>query len=247
MRAGARRFDAVIFDLDGTLLVDDNLTAVVETCAELATAHPDIDAESLAKANAAAWRDYWPLVGDDWMLGKFPDSSVLSREAWTRALAHVGASDPTIVEDAVARFARSVSRNLRLMHGAREAIDAAVATGAKLAVITNGAVDTQTGKLHDLGILDRFDVVTTSAGAGVMKPDPRIFELALEALGARADRAVHIGDNLHADVGGANAAGLSAIWLNENAAAREVSDPAPDHEVRSLGEIPPLLIEPAER
>lgn len=241
MGSVARRFDAVIFDLDGTLLVDDHAVAIHETCDELARAHPEIDASALKAANAEAWQEAWSALGEDWMLGRLPSSQLLPETVWSSALAEVGIVDPAIVEEALKRHESAETRHLRLIDGAVELLDAAHATGAKLAVITNGAVDVQTNKLRDTGILDRFDVVTTSGAAGVLKPDVGIFALALAALGVAADRAVHIGDNILNDVGGAKAAGLSAVWFNANDASPEVSGPAPDHEVESLGSIPRLL------
>ncbi len=62
---------------------------------------------------------------------------------------------------------------------------------------------------HDL----RFDAVITSEAARCYKPDPAIFQKALSALGVRPDRAVHVGDSVHSDVGGARASGVSPVWL----------------------------------
>ena len=57
------------------------------------------------------------------------------------------------------------------------------------------------------------DAVITSAEVGAAKPDPRIFEAALDAAGCRAEEAVHIGDSKETDVAGAEAAGIRAILL----------------------------------
>ena len=50
---------------------------------------------------------------------------------------------------------------------------------------------------------------------GVPKPDPRIFEFALDLLGVRAHEAVMVGDSLEADVKGALGAGLHAILVDD--------------------------------
>jgi HAD superfamily hydrolase (TIGR01549 family) len=166
---------------------------------------------------------------------------VLSREAWSRALALIGVTRPTVLEELLTRHAQAVARNLRLVDAASEVLDAAAATGAKLAVITNGPLDAQTDKLRALAILDRFDVVTTSGGAGIMKPDPQIFRLTLDSLGVPVDRAIHIGDNLVSDVGGAKAAGLATVWFNEHGKSVQPGAPAPDYVVMSLREVRPIL------
>jgi putative hydrolase of the HAD superfamily len=241
MSVGGRRFDAVIFDLDGTLLVDDEHSAVVAACDELATLHPAIDAEALVAANADAWREYWPAVGDDWMLGRIANSEAVSSETWSRSLARIGVANPAVLADLVRLHSLAMTRHRHPVDGAQAVIDAARATGAKLGIVTNGALDMQTRKLAELGFLDQFDVVTTSGGAGVMKPDARIFILTLEALGVPASRALHIGDNLVSDVGGAKAAGLSAVWINLHGVDPDAGVAAPDHEVRALADAAALL------
>jgi len=49
----------------------------------------------------------------------------------------------------------------------------------------------------------------------VEKPDPRMFEMALERSGARAETTIHVGDLYHVDVVGARAAGLRGVLLDE--------------------------------
>src|SRR5262245_56249570 len=60
---------------------------------------------------------------------------------------------------------------------------------------------------HFVFVLDWYEV-------GVEKPDPRIFRLALERAGVRAEEAVYVGDLYSVDVLGARAAGLSAVLLD---------------------------------
>lgn len=75
--------------------------------------------------------------------------------------------------------------------------------------------------------------VLDSTVVGIEKPDPRIFEIALRRLGGvPAERALHVGDSVHFDVGGARAAGLRPVHLDPFGAC------AGDHEhVRSLLEL----------
>ena len=79
--------------------------------------------------------------------------------------------------------------------------------GLKLVVVSNA-----NGKLRHLfdrlGLTRWFDVVLDSHEWNVEKPDPRLFQLALEQAGAKADRTAHVGDLYHIDVAGARAAGL---------------------------------------
>ncbi len=95
------------------------------------------------------------------------------------------------------------------------ALAALRARGHRLAVVSNWDVS-----LHDVLVrtgLDRLlDAVVVSALAGVAKPDPAIFALALERLGAPAAGAVHVGDDPELDVAGARAAGIDAVLLSRD-------------------------------
>jgi putative hydrolase of the HAD superfamily len=84
--------------------------------------------------------------------------------------------------------------------------------GIRLGVITNGRARLQTDKLQSLGLAEFFDTILISEVEGVRKPDPVIFARALERCGVVASEAAFVGDNPEADIAGARAAGLLAIW-----------------------------------
>ncbi|MFT3692482.1 MAG: HAD-IA family hydrolase [Kofleriaceae bacterium] len=77
--------------------------------------------------------------------------------------------------------------------------------------------------MREVGIADAFEVILDSKRVGIEKPDPRIFELALDQLHTHEQPRVHIGDSYTADVAGALAAGWNAIWYGRRAIA--VDDP----------------------
>ena len=56
-----------------------------------------------------------------------------------------------------------------------------------------------------------FDQIITSESVGVKKPNPRVFEFALEVANAKKENSIMIGDSLEADINGALSAGLHAI------------------------------------
>jgi putative hydrolase of the HAD superfamily len=66
---------------------------------------------------------------------------------------------------------------------------------------------------EDLGILDLFECRIDSSRVGVVKPDPKIFQSALDCMGIRPDRAVFVGDNPGRDMEGAKGLGMPHIWL----------------------------------
>ncbi len=106
--------------------------------------------------------------------------------------------------------------------GAAEALWALRERGVRIGLISN------TGRtpgrvlriiLQRAGLLEHFDGLTFSDEAGIRKPDPRIFRWTLNKLGARPEAAAHVGDDVTADVGGAQGAGLRAVYLTNGAAA----------------------------
>ena len=87
------------------------------------------------------------------------------------------------------------------------------AAGFRAAVVSNwdcslGAV------LGELGLAGMLDAVVTSAEAGARKPEPAIFEAALEELRCPAESAIVVGDSLETDVAGGQAAGIRSILLD---------------------------------
>jgi HAD superfamily hydrolase (TIGR01509 family) len=105
--------------------------------------------------------------------------------------------------------------SFRAYSDAVPALDALRQRGLRLACVSNW--DYALGEvLERCGLGGRFDVVVTSAGAGARKPDPRIFSVALEALGCAPADAVHVGDTAAEDVAGAAAAGIPALLLDRD-------------------------------
>ena len=84
----------------------------------------------------------------------------------------------------------------------------------KLHIITNGFEEVQSRKLNNSGIAEYFDKVIDSERAGVKKPHPAIFHMALQLTGAMPDSSVMIGDSLEADILGARAVGLQTLHFN---------------------------------
>ena len=92
-----------------------------------------------------------------------------------------------------------------------DALDRLRTAGHRLVVVSN-ANGTLRKHFARLDLARHFDVLIDSCDEGVEKPDPRIFQLALERSGARPETTLHAGDFYHVDVMGARAAGLQA-WL----------------------------------
>jgi putative hydrolase of the HAD superfamily len=74
------------------------------------------------------------------------------------------------------------------------------------------------GVLRGLGLGKYIETTVCSAVEGLHKPDPRIFALACERAGVRAERSAHVGDHMYADVIGARAAGMTPVLIDRQGA-----------------------------
>jgi putative hydrolase of the HAD superfamily len=101
-----------------------------------------------------------------------------------------------------------------------------------LTVVSN-ANGTLCAHMERLGLARLVDCVLDSCDLGVEKPDPRLFEIALERSGAVRDSTIHVGDLYGVDVLGARAAGIRGVLLDEAGLYEDVDCPR----VRSLGDL----------
>jgi putative hydrolase of the HAD superfamily len=108
---------------------------------------------------------------------------------------------------------RRLAGSYRLTDDTRGALDDARARGWTIAVVTNGPTAVQTRKLEATGLDAIVDAVVISQELGVAKPDPLIFRTAAERAGTTLEGAWMLGDNLDADIAGAQAVGARSVWV----------------------------------
>lgn len=112
--------------------------------------------------------------------------------------------------------------------------------GLRVGIISNW--DTRLKRISDgLGLTPLVDFLVISAEAGMRKPDPRIFHLALEKAGVRPEEAMHVGDLPEEDAEGARRAGVRPILIDRRKRITPNSFPADVRVVASLSDLLPLL------
>jgi putative hydrolase of the HAD superfamily len=197
---------AVLFDLDGTLMDHD-----AARDAGFAAHLPE------QAAHAAEWRRLEALHYHEYVAGRV--SFTEQRRRRVRGIhAAIGREQPAD-EAADAWFAAYLERYRAGWAAFDDVLPALAAltaadAGLALGVITNGEGEPQRAKLAAIGLTERFPVVVCSGEAGLAKPDPAIFLLACERLGVDPGATAYVGDRLDLDAEGAVAAGLRGIWLD---------------------------------
>jgi len=144
--------------------------------------------------------------------------------------------DQNAVTDAALEELHEYHRHANLWEivpdGVVPALKALRARGLRLTVVSNA-----NGRLKHLfervSLAAHFDCLLDSCDEGVEKPDPRLFDIALERSGARRETTIHVGDLYHVDVVGARAAGLRGVLLDQAGLYPE----ADCLRVRTLGEL----------
>ena len=208
-------YAAVFFDLDGTLVSERVGVREARLLVGEALARRGLTSAAPEEFVAAVEQVITEILRENG--GQWP--SWLNIGAWlSRALAQIGCElDQQSAEfgELSAIYAGERIARAAAIAGAREAIAAARAHGP-VGLITNftdGAL--QRRKIASAGLDGQFDAVFISGEVGFHKPDPRIFQHAAQELGAAAAECVHIGNSLLSDVEGALAAGMSAVWVEE--------------------------------
>ena len=138
------------------------------------------------------------------------------RERFRRLFGAAGveAGDELVAEAASMYRANYISAR-RAVAGALELVPL-VRRRARVGIVTNNLLEEQQEKLRHLGLDSCVDALVVSEEAGVSKPDPAIFSLALDRLGSTPGDAVMVGDSWENDIAGARAAGIRAIWFNRH-------------------------------
>jgi len=221
---------AVLFDAAGTLFRVRG--SVGEAYAMVAAHHGvRVDPAGIEQRFRAAFRDMPPLAFPD-----APEPELPQREyAWWKHLAGTVfaacrfADFDVFFRDLFEYFAGAEA--WELFPDVCPSLTALKGRGLRLAVVSN--FDGRLVRVCEgLSIADLFDTLVMSGRAGYVKPDPRIFAIALERLGVTATDAVHVGDSQSEDIEAARAAGLRALLLR-----RDVSTDLAPGEIHDLREL----------
>jgi putative hydrolase of the HAD superfamily len=145
----------------------------------------------------------------------------------------------SIVSEATSEFCEEFIKYVRIDPDA-EAVLKLLHGKYILGIISNFAIPECVLKLLRIsGIDDVFDVVVVSGAVNKRKPSPEIFHSTLALLGVLASEAVFVGDTIDADIEGAKAVGMRAVYI-ERRMQREPKV-CPDQTIKSLSELPSAL------
>lgn len=149
-----------------------------------------------------------------------------------------------LVAAGVVAYHETKRRELRPFPGVRRLFQQLAATDLVLGVITDGRRIKQAEKLVRLGLAPYLTegALFISEDVGISKPNPKLYQRALEACGLRPSEAVYVGDNPLLDIDPPNRLGMLTVrhrWPGKHAAAE--GETRPDFEVRTFRRLEQVL------
>ena len=199
MNGDGSGISAVLFDLDNTLL--DRVAAFERFCRELYRTG-GVMGRTHSEDEAVAMMVEWDRSG-------IPPAPAL--------LERIMGTWPGVFRDldqAVSVFLEMLPRIVILQPRTRNMLDDLSDRGVASGIVTNGGATMQRAKIEEPGLEALVASFTISQAAGASKPEPAIFALALQAIGAWARTTLFVGDNPELDIAGAAAVGMRTAWMS---------------------------------
>jgi putative hydrolase of the HAD superfamily len=162
----------------------------------------------------AALRSAETYALGEYLQGRPPETPEIRRSMILHLLEHAGASVPS-GDDlrrlgevyAAIPFTRTLQpRALDLLKSLRE-------RGFQLGIISDWDPSLEE-MLRGMGVMEYMSAIAVSEIVGVTKPDPRLFQEALNQVPALPEESLHVGDFRELDIAGAHAAGMSAVLFD---------------------------------
>ncbi len=226
------RYRWVFFDADGTLFdFDAAQTAALERTWTQAGFEPVPDLLArYQRINMALWEQYEQgLVSQ----------AQLRVERFAGLLAELDHADDGAADHLASTFVTNLSREGRLMDGARELLEE-LAGACSLAMVTNGIAEVQRGRIDAARVGELFDAIVISGEVGAAKPAAAFFDAAFTACAhPNRDDVIIVGDSLSSDIRGGLDYGVSTCWFNTD--GREAAGVVPNHEVGNYNELRDVL------
>jgi len=205
------KYKNIFFDLDRTLWDFDanSHETLLELCETYRLKEKGIlDYEAFIKLYKSHNEKLWDL----YRLDKISQKD-LRRERFQITLGDFGIDDFKLAEKIGEDYIQVCPRKNKLYPYAFEVLEY-LKERYILHVITNGFDKTQHIKLDSANLTPYFNHIITSEKLGVKKPNPRIFQHALDLADASPNESIYIGDDLVVDILGCQNAGIDGIYFN---------------------------------
>ena len=200
----------VFFDLDHTLW-DFEKNSALTFAKILKDNHVPVDYSRFVENYVPINHEYWELFREEKITKEELRFGRLQKTFESLGVA----VEQSLIEILSEEYLTVLPKNNHLFEGAFEILEY-LQSKYNLHIITNGFQDVQNHKIKNSNLTPFFKTITNSESAGVKKPNPGIFEFALQQANTTKEQSVMIGDCIDADVKGALNFGMDAILFCQN-------------------------------
>jgi len=229
MKQGKLEVRACVFDAYGTLF---DFASAAQSCRDALGGK--------APALTLLWRDkqlsYTWLRG---LQGRHADFWQVTADALDFSMESLGIADGRLRDRLMDLY-----RTLRCFPEVPQVLKDLKQAGFVTAILSNGTPDMLADAVRGAQLDGLFDYILSVEQAGVFKPHPDVYRLAVDKLGVPAAQIAFQSSNAW-DAHAASAFGMRVVWCNRYGQRRERLPGSPDHEIRSLAELPALLVRTA--
>jgi len=229
MKQGKLEVRACVFDAYGTLF---DFASAAQTCRDALG--------DKAAALTTLWRDkqlsYTWLRG---LQGRHADFWQVTADALDFSMESLGIANGRLRDRLMDLY-----RTLRCFPEVPQVLKDLKQAGFVTAILSNGTPDMLADAVRGAQLDGLFDYILSVEQAGVFKPHPDVYRLAVDKLGVPAAQIAFQSSNAW-DAHAASAFGMRVVWCNRYGQRRERLPGSPDHEIRNLAELPALLVRTA--
>jgi 2-haloacid dehalogenase len=169
------------------------------------------------------------------LMGRYAPFWTVTGDALDYAMDTLGIDDPALRERLMGLY-----KTLDAFPEVTEVLTALKTAGLKVAILSNGSPEMLEAAARHTGCDRLVDASISVDALGVYKPDPRVYQLAVDRLGVPREAIAFQSSNAW-DAVGAAAFGFRVVWINRYGQRRERLPAQPDLEVDSLRALPGLL------
>jgi YjjG family noncanonical pyrimidine nucleotidase len=201
-----KTYQVLLLDLDNTLFDFEKTEkiALISTAKHFGLAD---DYDLFEKTYHEVNKPLWQKIENGEMTG-----DVVKIERFIQLVNRMGLScDPLVMSG---YYIQRLGEGIEMFPYASEVCEM-LSKDYKLVAVTNGIKDVQENRMRRSGLLKYFEEVIISEDVGYSKPNPKIFEIAMQKIGhIDKNTVLMIGDSLKVDIQGAHAAGFDTCWVN---------------------------------
>lgn len=238
--------EAIIFDLDDTLIMSDGTMEKtwMEICRDYAETDPGVQAQALFSTirQVAEW--YWSdeTRHREGRTGLQNARRVIVRGAFEK----LGLPNMTVAEQIADNYSEKRLDSLELFPGVHEVLSEIRDQGLPMALLTNGEQHVQQAKIDKFDLQPYFKFTRIEGEVGFGKPEHQAYLETLDLLGVSPSDSWIVGDNLQWEVEIPKSLGIFTIWMNFYHGENPHHHIVPDRIIHRIEEIRPLLQESNE-